>query len=315
MKINPSFFIKMKFNRLLLTLLFALFLSCAWANGSLFYYTEFSESEGYFPGMPVKKDGWSVVKGVAEVMSGYDPSGSNSLVLLPFSVQSQISHMLEGGAGQKEELLYVDMFLRPMAGGSSQEGSQVGVGSARVSFVRDADRGRVYVWNETEEGEAEWIPTFYTILLNRQYHALEWSRLTLRVDRTLGLYDVYMNGTLVDYDVGLGANNRSAEEPYFNLGGTAFGMTWLGDYYAGSQNPLWDDGEGEGLPASWLAQKGIDPGGAGRYGEVDARGMLAVEAYFIEGKEAFERLDQERRERGEGNIPSRRKLQVFTPFE
>jgi hypothetical protein len=75
----------------------------------------------------------------------------------------------------------------------------------------------------------------------------------MRLDRSAGTWDLYVNGAMVEADLGLDPNSGQQ----LVLFGETSAPVYVDDVYAGSTNPLFVDVNGDGLPDAWVrAQTG-----------------------------------------------------------
>jgi hypothetical protein len=209
---------------------------------SLPYITGFESTDGYTTGTVHEQNGWVVVDGSADVTTTDYSEGSRSLALQPGTAAAWVA--LGFAVSGSPAITFLDFDAKPLVGATVNDSSLFGSESARVGFDLSGGQGEIHVFDGV--GANQWEPTGYLFPVNGSSQAADWLRLTLRLDYTAKKWDLYANGSLIDYDRAF-TNNNETHFRQLVLRGRAGAKTSIDMIAAGAVNPLFTDADLDGL--------------------------------------------------------------------
>ena len=253
-----------------------LFLGCAlftgattWATVTLPFNTDFETSDGYTLGTLSSGQAWAFPSTLSTSVTADAFSGQQALSLtgtgwLNFSPGAQVS-------GFSMPVAWVDFYLKPIFAVSGKLPNNAGVSAAAVTgFVKNPSDGEVYVFNGNGIGGGDWLASGHKVALLNQ-HALQWMRISYRLDYATKRWDLFVDGSLVVADLSFLDRNISAFSQFSLRGDTSLSL--LDYFYVGAANPLFADTTGDGLPDDWLQAHGLNPSVHQRYADPDHDGV------------------------------------------
>ncbi len=241
---------------------------------------DFESSDGFLPGPFQPPAGWSVT-GSAEVVMGAAPSGSQLLRLLPGEetpgVGIELAPHAEGG------VVFVDFYLKPAAALEPELPVWLADGTAAVvAFVAAPDVwvAELFVVDGDGNGGGEWLATGFTLPCTADRVAVEWLRLTYRLDYETNRWDLFANGQLLLPDLGFVNQPLPTLRRFAIQGDRAVAVEWDA-LTIDVRNPLFADTSRDGLADDWLLAHGLDPSIPQREGDGDHDGLSTlVEAWL-----------------------------------
>ena len=289
-----------------------LFVSAKSLPASLPYFTQFSEEEGFLVGGYPDADGWIVRPETTLVATEHSVSAGQSVLLYQGSPPGVMRRGFNTGG---HEVVFVDLFVRPAAGERVVDSATVGFDTTEVAFVQRDGDATVAVADLSTDRHREWLDVGYPIATDVLQRGEGWTRVTLRLDYGLELYDVYLDGTLAEHDLAFQPRGFGGERR-LSVRGALGAESWVDDLYVGPDNPLFEDSGRTGIPEEWLERYGLDSDRASRYAGVDEDGRLAITEYFEETRPGYAKDEQRASviERSNVRVPERR-MRIFTQLE
>jgi hypothetical protein len=243
---------------------------------SLPYLTDFEAGEGYILGSLNQQLGWIVNQGSASVTNQDFFSGSHSVVLQPGTSPAQITQSFVLLAGQN--IIYVDFFAKPVAEADVTTATTFNIGSARFAFVLNGGQGTLQAFNGDGSGGGSWSSANFTASLGANNQSLNWIRLTARLDFAHQTWDLYANGNMVAAD--LGFLDSSIALTSFSVQGDAATGSEIDDILACPENPLFSDGNNDGIDDDWEIVHGLDTSVNDRYLNPTNNGQTVLQDYL-----------------------------------
>lgn len=199
--------------------------------------------------------GW---QGQGEITADESASEEQALKVGP---GSRVSYEGERPGG----VFFADLQILPVAGATET----LNIAGARIGF----DAGgkiRVFTGEDTQGRVVE----------NANYDVAEgvavgWVRITVRIDQEGQRWDLYVDGRPVEANLPLEASSQALA-----IMGAASGATYLDDYSQSPENPLFPDGDRDGMADAEEKANGLNPYGDDRDGDLDGDGISNVDEYF-----------------------------------
>ena len=229
---------------------------------------DFESAGGFAAGSLHGQQGWVVI-GSGAVTSSTAFSGTQSASVPGASPPCSIVQTFGGFSGQS--IVFVDWYGRAGATADLALSTTWDSGAARVGVLRSGASGELHVFNGNGAGSGSWVPTGRTIALDAGGRTPNWVRLTIRHDYAAKRWDLFVDGTIAAVDLGF-RDNATAAFASFAMQGAANAESNLDFFYASPVNPLFTDGDADGLADAWeqahlgttAHARGDDPGGVGR---------------------------------------------------
>ncbi len=248
----------------------------SYGQSPLPFESGFEADEGYSPG-PLPTGSFWVVEGAVAVAGDHAQEGEQSVRLDPGNPSPRLSgRFLPPGSA----VVFVDYFARPSSAAQPlPEGSTLQNVAAVTAVLEENGQGILHVYQGGDSENAVWLPTGVTLALENG-QATQWYRFTFRLDYTRGSYDLYVNEQLVAVDLTFADPSLSTftRFDHLPLGQSA---SWLDFFYAGTENPLFADTGGDGIPDAWKQQHGLVGSAAGRYADPDKDGLPNIFEYLF----------------------------------
>ena len=239
-------------------------------------YTDgFEAADVYAQGSLDGQHGWVVSSGSAQINNNDAATGSQSVELTAGAAATVVDQ--EFGAGANDAPIeFIDIFAKPAAGADPMGGTVFDLDNARLAFVLDGSAGRFAVLDGDGAGAGVWRNLRPAVNLGSGNATGEWQRLTVRLNYSSKSWDFYLNGRL------LAADLRFRFEAATNVSGLAFQShaptaVRLDDIYAGGENPLFVDGDHDGMDDAWESAQGLDPNSDDRAGDPDGDGLSNIQ--------------------------------------
>lgn len=247
----------------------------AQAGQQLPYFSGFETGEGYTTGALQGQRGWMVGSGTAEVSAATTFGGSAGVALLSGGTAASISQGFL--ASSTPAVTFLDLRLKPVVGSTTAQSSLVQTEAAQVGFQLNGSQGEVFVFDGV--GANEWLSTGRRFGLNGSSQASSWLRLTLRLDYTAKKWDLYADGTLIEYDLAF-LNNSETYFRRITLQGVTTAATYADEIEAGAINPLFTDADKDGMADSWETAYGLNVSVDDRNGDPDGDGRTNIREFF-----------------------------------
>lgn len=244
--------------------------ACSQARAQVVTYTtDFESSEGYTLGSLQGQNTWQVPQGAANVVNTAAFSGTQSVSLLASTPPTVVSQSFSQFTGQ--QIIFVDFYAKPTANADVTQGTIIDAGTSRAGFATVASSGTIYAFDGDGTGGGSWVATTASVPIDQFGQSQNWIRFTFRQDYSAKLWSLYVNGALVDYNLGF-RDNTSGVFSAFSLQAPAASAAALDDFYVSSLNPLYADLNNNGIDDSWEMKylgslaygANDDPGGIGR---------------------------------------------------
>lgn len=231
---------------------------------------DFEAADGYILGPAADGNGWTFGAGL-----------SAEIVDQAFSGQQALSLTGEGwgvfrpdgwSPGFGGAVTWVDFYVKPVFADAALLPASIDDALAAVTgFVKVDAAGEVYAVDGDGGGGGDWVASGHTTALADD-RAADWLRISYRLDYGSRRWDLFLGGALVLADLGF-LDNTVSEFTRLRLRGDAAAPAFLDYMYVGSDNPLYADSTGDGLPDSWLIAHGLDPALYQRYADPDRDGV------------------------------------------
>lgn len=241
------------------------------------FNTDFEVSEGYSLGTLSSGQTWTFPNTLSTAVTADSFSGQQGLSLvgsgwLDFSPGAQAS-------GFNMPVAWVDFYLKPIFAVSSKLPNNAGVSAAALTgFVKNPLDGEVYVINGDGLGGGDWLASGHKVTLLNQ-RALDWMRISYRLDYNTKRWDLFVDGNLVLADLGFLDRTLSAFNQFSLRADNTLSL--LDYFYVGSANPLFTDTTGDGLPDAWLQAHGLNAAEHQRYADPDHDGVNNLSEFML----------------------------------
>ncbi|PXA05326.1 hypothetical protein DDZ13_00225 [Coraliomargarita sinensis] len=240
------------------------------------FETDFESDEGYSLG-PLTADSWWDIGADldAEILS----PGAGSSQAFGFFGNDWLVLTSEP---QTAQVFWVDFFLKPVFADQSNLPTSIpSLQSAVTGFVKEGGAGEIYAVDGDGLGSGQWSSTGFTSPLAADGEsALDWIRLSYRLDYAANNWDLFVDGELQRYDLGFLDDSLTAFAD-FGLFGDAETQSLLDYYYVGTGNPLFNDASNDGLPDAWLTGYGLDPNLYQRNADSDFDGLSNITEFAL----------------------------------
>ena len=235
----------------------------------------FEPAEGYATGGVAGQQGWTASGGV-QVVTAPVLAGSQA-VNLEGATPVAIATRVLNAAG----VAYFDFFMRPVAGATPEVAAQWRTPVAGVAVVARADRGVVHLFSGDGAGAGRWQESATSYPLDAM-GAVGWRRFTIRENHGARTWDFYADGTMRAANLPFaGATGGGSGLPGIRLVGHPSAPTGFDEVLAASENPLFADGDNDGMEDAWEVTHGLDAARDDRDGDVDADGLTNIVEYVL----------------------------------
>jgi RHS repeat-associated protein len=240
------------------------------------YTTSFESADGYTAGSLNAQNGWTASTGVA-VSSSSAFDGTNAVNIPAASTVGTISKVV--APTPNTAIIYFDFYLKPVADATVGDSTLVDADGAQIGFDLQSGAAVSQPLDGNEAGSGTWknpIPTL-SLPVSTGNQTSSWHRFTVRKDYSDSQWDLYVDGELVEY--GLGLKNPTGANITFALSGHASTDTAFDYPYVGPVNPLFADTANDGIPDSWKALYGIPASSWIRNLSPNSSGVPFIEYY------------------------------------
>lgn len=213
------------------------------------YFTGFELVDGYAPGSLAWQTAWTANIG-ATITDTFSYRGEQSLLLTPCTPPTEATHRF--GAYDGHNVVFVDMFTKPVAGNAGGPSVFIQTDVANVALVRSASQGELHIW----DGGGGWRSVGGQVSLASDGQAADWLRITIREDFATKTWDFYVDGTLIACDAGFADGSRALFTQITLLGSTTAASVF-DDFYVGFENPLFADVNNDGIDDAWEVFYGL----------------------------------------------------------
>jgi hypothetical protein len=243
---------------------------------SLPFTAGFETGEGYTTGSVHGQRGWSVSQGAASITTADFHAGTKGLALESGASAASVTQGFV--ASSTPAVTFFDLYVKPVATASAAGSSLVQTEAAKVGFQIASGQGEVYTYDGV--GANQWLATGHRFALTTGNRAADWQRLTLRLDYTAKAWDLFLNGTLIDYDLAFVSNSETHFRQVALLGVTT-ATAYADALAAGATNPLFTDADKDGLPDAWESANGLNPAIDDRNGNLDGDVYTNIQEHFL----------------------------------
>jgi len=235
----------------------------------------FEPAEGYVVGSMAGQQGWSVT-GDVQVVTDPVLAGLQA-VNMPGATPVATATRALTTTG----IVYHDFFMRPVAGTTPETAAQWRTPVAGVAVVARADRAVVQLLTGDGAGAARWQESPVSYPLDAA-GAVGWRRFTIREDPGARTWDFYADGAMRAANLPFaGGAETSAGLPGIRLAGHPTTPTGFDELLAAPENPLFADGDRDGMEDAWEVIHGLDAARDDRDGDADADGLTNIVEYVL----------------------------------
>lgn len=234
----------------------------------------FEPAEGYTTGDVAGQQGWTATGG--QVVSAPVFAGSQALSLVAATPPATAERTLTATG-----IVYFDFFMRPVAGATPEAAAQWRTPVSGVTLVKRDDRGLVQLLAGDGAGTAVWRESAVSYPLDPT-GAAGWQRFTIRENHGTLAWDFYANGVMRAANVPfVGAIEADAGIPGIRLVGHPTAPTGFDEVLAAAENPLFIDGDNDGMEDAWERVHGLDVARDDRDADADADGLTNIVEYVL----------------------------------
>lgn len=246
------------------------------------YSADFEAAEGFTLGALAGQRGWHVSTGEAMVVNDAAYSGTRSVLVAGGTTLTQVDQIFSPLAGAST--FFVEVFVKPVADADANAATRLDLDGARMVFRRSGATGELLAFAGDGAGGGTWQPTAFSSPVGADGAALDWVRLTVRLDFANRRWDLFAGGTLVALDLNLRDPARTTFGAVALRGHSAIATRF--DYlFAATTNPLFADADLDGLDDAWEGLNGLNSTLNDRNGDLDADGLSNVQE-FLRGTRA-----------------------------
>lgn len=246
------------------------------------YFNDFEVADGYEPGTLPSDPEWGFGSGLIVQIQTPGHVSAQSLTFVGSGWFSLV-YPQDPEPPRGTPVTWIDFFLKPAFAPLAELPALTGGEriSALVGFVKQqAASGELYAADGDGLGSGQWKPSDIATPLNSEDQASVWMRLTYRIDYLSKRWDLYLDGQLVFTDLGF-LDTALTGFNDFSLRSDSDAETRFDSFYAGSDNPLFADTSGDGLPDAWLIAHGLAPSLNQRYADPDRDGLTNLQEFLL----------------------------------
>ncbi|BET65273.1 hypothetical protein ASA1KI_01910 [Opitutales bacterium ASA1] len=241
------------------------------------YLADFETEEGYVNGPLDGQLGWTTL-GQVEIDDAQASSGSRSVTLLSGPTRAEAHQSIVSLSGQS--VVFVDVAAKPVAAEDLADASRIATGAALISALRIGTEAELYVWDGSSEGVGAWKASGRRFAVDHEGRATDWLNLTIRQDFNSRTWDLYVDGVLIRYDVGFPLD----EDDHLSrvaFAGPAAATGHFDALYAGTDNPLFEDNDRDGIDDAYEAVSWMDRARNDRDEDLDGDGLTNIQEYLL----------------------------------
>jgi hypothetical protein len=182
-------------------------------------------------------------------------------------------------AAPKDGIVFLDFFLLPPTDPAAEPSYTMDAAGARLAFVRmDAGKGTVLA---VPFGKAQAVETGFEFAIDeKDTHAPDWIRVTLREDLKAGTWDLFLDSRLVLVDQPLAKDGAPTALSFYP---SEAGNAWVDDLAIAHDNPLFADADKDNIPDAVEQANGTNAYYADRDGDPNTNGASNIQD-FLAGK-------------------------------
>lgn len=229
--------------------------------------------------------GWSTAGG--EISDEESAEGSLSLALFPLQASAGAGwaeRMVQPEEWDSEEVVFFTTWILP--GSTESEilfGAEIDLDGARVRFyqttVGTEEVGLIFAVSAEASGEVE-LDTLFDYPVIDQVGAEEWLRVDIRVDYTAGVWDLHVDGIPLLTELALPSGVSVPTVWTFRGAEDGSSTTFVDEITLSTNNALFVDTNGDGLPDDWEVAYGMNLNQSNRDGDQDGDGISNIQEYF-----------------------------------
>ena len=226
------------------------------------YITGFEPTDGFKDGNLDQQGGWTVDAGTATIERNSGREGSQGLTIQPSTPHGQVSLRLAQPAAEESGIIFSDFYIRPAASADQDDSQFADVDGAITGFFKIDRGGELQVLNGNGENGGAWQPTGVTFATAADSDLSEdWIRLTLRQDFIGKVWDLFVNGKAVAWNLGFWSNEAKALDHFSIMGHSSFPLHF-DNLHIATANMLFPDENCDGVPDS-IGDRNSDADGDG----------------------------------------------------
>lgn len=247
------------------------------AQQSLPYSTDFSPAESYVNGNQ-PNNGWAASDTTIVVTTAESQSDTQSVLIPAASPEKILSLDFDP---QSNAIIFVDYYTRLT---SAQ--------NPALPLLTTPETSAVVALRSTNLQTAEWIvldgdgfgsgtwEAAGSIVFTDTNGLSGWRRVSLRMDISSSLWDVYIEGTLIAANLGFAEAMVGASESILFYGNTV-GATYFDSFQISSVNPVFSDADSDGIEDSYELTNGMSILVNDRDSDLDLDGLDNIEEYIL----------------------------------
>lgn len=250
-------------------------------------FGRFSVADGFHPGPLDGQFGWACT---GNALLEWDEETEDSYaVLVHGDERASMSRSIVASDG--DAVIFIELNLRPTAGPDPTSGTQVKADGVELRFEQQHGMGALFVFDPRSEADA-WVPSGFAFPLTDGWISDTPLRVTVRIDRTAAIWDLYLDGSMVRASIPLGvlgpmrvrAASQPAREFAVQILGPAFehaAATVVSEFYIGWENPIAPDQDFDGIDDAYELQNGMDVAQSDRTADVDSDTLSNIDEYVL----------------------------------
>lgn len=243
---------------------------------SLPYETDFEAIESWDTGLE-NSTVWNS-EGSVLVIDTDSGSGQQSILIKPSQLLSP-GYQLSFGPITVPDPVFIDFLAKPSGIDLSDLGNlSLSSLPVNIAFVDDQGVGFFYIMDEPQPGSGTWyqIDPAYTL---QNHIPANWIRLTYRINPQMNTWDLFVDEEL--QAINLPFQRDDSETIDFGINGDALTDVGFDFFFAGSENPLFDDLDLDGMEDPVELERGLDPAVDDRDLDPDGDGVGNIEEYML----------------------------------
>ena len=238
------------------------------------FNTDFEAGEGYTSGFLASDPLWNIGGTSLPEVGSFAYTGS-----LGLNLDGDGAISIDFTSLETPNVGWIDLYLKPSFSAPEDLATSFPLGQAALTgFVTVGSDGEVYVLHGDGAGNGTWMATGYTLPLSGS-SALDWLRLTYRLDYSNQRWDLFLDESLQMIDIGF-VDASAPPLSKFSLEGSSEGATHFDQFTAGFINPLFTDADNDGMDDAYELVQGLSTLSNDRAGDLDLDGILNVAEYM-----------------------------------
>jgi len=238
------------------------------------FETSFESGEGYTSGFLASDPFWNIGGSALPEVGSFAYTGS-----LGLNLDGEGAISIDFTSLETPNVGWVDLYLKPSFSAPEDLATSFPMGQAALTgFVKVGLDGEVYVLHGDGVGNGTWMATGYTLSLSGN-SALDWLRMTYRLDYSNQRWDLFLDESLQMIDIGF-VDASAPPLSKFSLEGSSEGATHFDQFTAGFINPLFADADNDGMGDAYELAQGLSTFSNDRDSDFDLDGILNVAEYM-----------------------------------